>query len=139
MAPTPEPWKYAVGSLVQHVATGRIYCIEGHGTVEAFDAPAYVYLDHPGGQRLWIRGKKDMEDGRFMALRIHVIDGAAVAYDPGLKARRLALGLSQDVVAQRLGCSRSRVSHLEQGRVPADSTWTRKAQVFYARLEASSL
>lgn len=139
--PSPEPWKYPVGSLVQHIATGRIYGIEGHGTVGAFDAPAYVYLDRPGGRRLWVRDKKDMEDGRFRALliRIHAIVGGVVVYDPSLKARREALGLSQAVVAQRLGCSRGRVSHLEQGRVPVESPWTRKAQELYTRLEASTL
>jgi DNA-binding XRE family transcriptional regulator len=122
---------FPVGSLVQHVATGRVYGIKGHATVEAFDALAYVYLDHPGGERLWVRGKKDMEDGRFIAAAIHVIDGRAVAYDPSLKARREALGLTQDDVAEKLGCSRSRVSHLEQGLVPINSPWTRKAQEFY--------
>lgn len=136
--PRPESWKFPVGSVVQHVATGRVYGIKGHATVEAFDAWAYVYMDQsddPGFQRLWVRGKKDMEDGRFVPLRIHVIEGRPVAYDPMLKSRREALGLSQDDVAKRLGCSRSRVSHLEQGRVPVESPWTRKAQELYTRLE----
>lgn len=126
-----------MGSVVCHVATGQVYGIDAHACLEALAADVYVYSPNTGrSKKVWVRGKKDMEDGRFTPLAIHVVGGSVVCWDPGLKSRREALGLSQHDVAKKLGCSRSRISHIEQGFVHHTSHRVVEARKLYTNLEA---
>lgn len=63
--------KFEVGTVVKHVKSGGLYLILGtpdQYRIESTNEPAYVYRSTHGdayNNPIWIRSKKEMEDGRF--------------------------------------------------------------------------
>lgn len=66
--------KFEVNNIVKHVKTGGLYRIVGTPDVyrlEADNTPAYAYISIEGdlhNNPIWVRGKSEMEDGRFILI-----------------------------------------------------------------------
>ncbi len=124
-------WKWSGGTVLVHIKTGVLYHIDGHAydVTGKVPVPVYVYVEaHIDADTVapFCRSAKNMEDGRFvlwtpsMGLRPKFTDH-------GLKKLRERSGLTQHALGKLAGCSRSRISHIEQGFVLRDNPFVGKA------------